>query len=451
MQQAAYDPQAAPSRLIAWWVLALMLLLYAANYMDRYLVAGLAESIRAELQVSDTYMGLMMGPAFAFFYSFAGIPLARYADRTSRVRVIVMGAFVWSVFTVASGFAPNAAWFAAARVGVGVGEAAFLAPAYSLLSDYFPMRRRGLAFAILNLGVYIGNIGGLVGGAAIAEAYDWRTAFVWLGLPGIALGVLTLLTVREPMKGRLDPAGAKPKSKASFMRVAAALWSVASYRKLAIGAALGGFGGYTFGFWGPTLFARAFELNLTEANARFGFAFGLFGLAGVLLLGWLSDRLAPRDARWPARLSAIGVAGSALCMIGACYAPNANIATLFAVPAGILGGGWMVALQSSLQDLMPGTTRSTGTSILAFGLTFGGLVFGVQAAGVLTDLFSGAFGDQAVRHALAVILLACLPAGWLILSAADTLTQDAKDLAARIDAEEAAAEAAEAASAAAAR
>jgi len=197
----------------AWLVLLMMVLLYLVNVADRYVASGLLEEIKKTFEVSDTFMGFLVGPAFAIVYTLLAIPIAMLADRTNRVRIIVAGAIIWSGFTVASGMAQTPWTFAAARLGVGVGEAAFLAPAFSVLSDYFAPKRRALAFAILNFGVYFGQIFGLVGGAAIADASSWRTAFIALGAPGVLLGLLTLIVVREPRRGRLDPGSASAKDK----------------------------------------------------------------------------------------------------------------------------------------------------------------------------------------------------------------------------------------------
>ena len=151
-----------------WLVLGIFLLIYIFNYADRYLISGLVDPIKAEFGVGDQFMGLLMGPAFAVLYTTAGIPIARYADRSSRINIICIGCFVWSLFTGLSGFAVDEWTLALARVGVGVGEAAFVAPAYSMLADYFKPEKRGMAFATMGLAVYFGQMTGYAAGPAIA-------------------------------------------------------------------------------------------------------------------------------------------------------------------------------------------------------------------------------------------------------------------------------------------
>ena len=423
-------PPVEVKRSYAWVVLVFMLLLYLLNCADRYVAVGLLEDIKAEFDVSDTFMGFLVGPAFAFVYTFLAIPIAVLADRVNRVRIIVTGAIVWSAFTVFSGLAETPTQFALARLGVGVGEAAFLAPAFSVLSDYFPPAKRALAFAILNFGVYFGQIFGLVGGAQIAAATDWRTAFIVLGAPGIMIAILTLFVVKEPERGRLDPARQSTERPRLWPTVKL-LCSTPTFLWMLIGVGLGGFASYGFGIWAPTLFARAFDLPLTEANARYGGPSFIAGLSGALLIGVLCDRLAARNSRWPYRLSAMGLAGFFVTMFWLCFTDSVTLATILTFPAGLMAGGWVIAQQAALQDLLPASIRATATSVWAFALTFAGLVLGVQLAGILTDILSDQYGTQAIRYALAAILLVNIPAIGALLMAGRRFEQDRADLAAR--------------------
>ena len=426
----AHDPTP-NSRRYAWFVLIMMVLLYLVNVADRYVASGLLEEIKKTFQVSDTFMGFLVGPAFAIVYTLLAIPIARLADRQSRVKIIVAGAIVWSGFTVLSGLVHTPWTFAFARLGVGVGEAAFIAPAFSLLSDYFAPKKRALAFAILNFGVYFGQIFGLVGGAAIAEAYHWRTAFISLGAPGVLLGIMTLLLVKEPTRGRLDPVSQNTDNSPAltFVETLKTLWARRSFRFMTIGTALGGFASYGFGIWAPTLFARAFDLSLTEANARYGGPSFIAGITGALVLGVLCDRLTAKDARWPFRLSAFGLVGFFVSMIILCFVESVNVATLLTLPAGLMAGGWVIAMQAALQDLLPAKARATGTALWGFALTFTGLALGVWFVGKLNDVFTAQYGDQAIRYALAITLLAVIPSMICILMAGRTFEEDREILA----------------------
>lgn len=420
-----------PSRRYAWFVLFMMILLYLVNIADRFLVSGLLEEIKKTYEVSDAFMGMLAGPAFAIVYTVLAIPIARLADKRSRVKIIVVGAVMWSAFTVMSGLVQTPWWFAFARLGVGIGEAAFLAPAFSLLSDYFGPKKRAFAFAMLSMGVYFGQIIGLIGGAAIAEASHWRNAFIFIGAPGILLAAITLLFVREPERGRLDPDSISTRDQSlevSFGQTFKILFAQHSFRLITIGTALGGFSSYAFGIWAPTLFARAFELTPAQANTRYGLPIFAAGLTGALALGFLCDRLAAKDARWPFRLSALGLFGFFAGMFILCFVDSVNVATALCFPAGLMAGGWAVAMQSALQDLLPAKARATGSSIWGFAITFTGLVIGVQFTGLANDYFAAEYGVQGIRWSMAVSLLPAIPAGICILMAGRSVQQDRETL-----------------------
>ncbi len=412
------------TRSYAWFVLVMMLLLYFINYADRTLANALLEKIKETYEVSDTYMGFVIGPAFAFIYCLAAIPIARLADRQNRVRIIAAGALIWSLFTMMSGLARTPEMFAVSRFGVGIGEAAFLAPAYSLLSDYFPPRKRAFAFAVMNLGVYFGGAFGNIGGTAIAAQYDWQTTFLWLGGPGIALAVLTLLFVKEPERGRLDPEGAFHKSQMPFSKTFKALWARLAFKKLTIAAFLGGFSTIAFGSWAVAMFERIFDISNQSAGARYGGAALIAGMIGVLLMGYLCDRYSPNDSRAPYKLSAFGLLGFTIIGIVMCFVKDVGIATLLVYPASILGAGWVVAVQAALQDLLPAELRATATSIWAFALTFAGLVLGVLVVGGINDFLNAKYGADAIRYSMAMTLLAGIPAALYIYRAGATADED---------------------------
>jgi len=183
------------------YVLWVLFAVYVINFIDRQVLSVFIGPIKEEFGVSDTHMGLLVGFAFALFYTIAGIPIARWADRGNRRTIIAIGLTVWSAMTVATGLTRNFAQMALARVGVGVGEAAGSPPAHSLISDYFPPERRARAMGIYSWGVYVGSAIAYLGGGYLRANFDWRTAFIVLGLPGLVMAVVVRLTVREPPRG----------------------------------------------------------------------------------------------------------------------------------------------------------------------------------------------------------------------------------------------------------
>jgi putative 4-mercaptohistidine N1-methyltranferase len=181
-------------------VIVLLMLAYTSGYIDRYALTILMPDVERSFGVGDTVMGFLVGPAFALFFTLAGIPVARLADRYSRARILAIGCVLWSLFTVLSGLARDVTEFAIARIGVGLGEAACLAPAYSLIADTFPKGRRSLAVGFFNQSVYIGQIAGLWWGGAMAAARGWRDTYFAIGVPGLVVAPLLWWAIREPMR-----------------------------------------------------------------------------------------------------------------------------------------------------------------------------------------------------------------------------------------------------------
>lgn len=384
-----------------WIVLLLLLGIAVFNHADRFLLAGLVDPIKSEFGVSDGFMGLLMGPAFAVFYSTLAIPIAIFADSHSRIRIIVVGCLVWSAFTILSGFAVNPATLAIARIGVGVGEAAFQAPAYSIIAAYFPAAQRGRAFAVIALAVYFGQMLGYGVGPAIAEAHDWRFAFKLFGLIGLAILALAWIVIREP--ARTEPAT----TRLALRPLARQLVRLPSYRNMAVGMGLGVMSGIAFGFWGPTLFSRSYGLTMAQAGSAFGSAFVIPGMVGAMLFGFLSDRITRRGYGRTLTLASLALIGATVSVIGAIWAPTTGSALLWAIPAGLLGGGWAVGIYAGLQYILPDRMRATGTAIAMLTVNLLGFVIGPWAAGELSALFGeGALG---LRQALTIVV----PIGFL--------------------------------------
>jgi len=206
----------------AWYVLGVLVLVYMINFIDRQIISILAEDIKADLGVTDADMGFLYGTAFGVFYSLFGIPLGRLADMWYRGRLMTIGLAIWSAMTAVSGFATNFTQLAAARIGVGIGEATASPCAFSMISDYFPKEKRATALGIYSSGLYLGGGLSLFIGGAIVESWNraypdggplglvgWQAAFLAVGLPGLLLA-LWVATLREPVRGLADGLATPP-------------------------------------------------------------------------------------------------------------------------------------------------------------------------------------------------------------------------------------------------
>jgi len=196
-------------------VLVMLVLVYTFNFIDRQIVGILAVPIKADLGLSDTQLGVLGGLAFALFYTILGIPVAMLADRTNRTNIMAVALVLWSAMTALCGLAQNFVQLFLARLGVGVGEAGGVAPAYSLVADYFPSSQRARALAVYSFGVPLGSSLGIFFGGLIASMIDWRVAFIAVGIAGIVLAPIFRLVVREPPRGRYDGAQTSPPRRAA--------------------------------------------------------------------------------------------------------------------------------------------------------------------------------------------------------------------------------------------
>lgn len=236
--------------LYRWYVLGVLMLIYAMNFIDRQIVTILAPYLKADLDLTDAQIGLLYGTAFAMFYALFGIPLAKLADGWSRVKTLSIGLAFWSSMTALSGLSSNFVQLGAARLGVGIGEASGSPAAVSLLADYFPKRIRASVFALYTTGMYLGlGLSLMIGGYVVATwpgsfgLAGWQAAFIIVGLPGILLGAIVYLTIREPVRGALDglPQPGSPHPFRDVFVEAATMfppWSVGSLKKLGASPAL---------------------------------------------------------------------------------------------------------------------------------------------------------------------------------------------------------------------
>jgi MFS family permease len=387
----------------------------------------LIHPIQQELGTSDTMMGFLTGPAFAVLYATAGIPIARLADRRSRRGILALSFASWSAFTAVSGFARNGWELAAARVGVGIGEAGGAAPAHSLLSDYFPAHARARALAIFQCGVYLGMFLGIYAGGILAVQIGWRATFVAAGLPGLALALLLRFTVREPERGALDavPRSGEVVPVGETLR---ALWRLPSFRWLTIGAGIASFAGTGFGSWVPTLFVRVHEMSLADVGRTYAWYSAPSAMAGALLAGWLADRLGRHDPIWMLRVGAIALVLVLPFLTLTCVWPDPAVAMLFAVPSGLVGAGWAPACYSAVQNLAPPRMRALAASVLVLSITLLGQGAGPQVVGLLNDALAPRFGAEAVRWSLVIVLASSLAGAALIEVAARHLRRDIESL-----------------------
>jgi predicted MFS family arabinose efflux permease len=384
-----------------------MLLIYIVNFVDRQIFSILIEPIKADIHLSDTQLGFLGGIAFAIFYTFAGIPIARWADRSNRRNIITIAIVIWSIMTAVTGFARNFWMLLIARVGVGVGEAGCSPPIHSLISDYFPPERRGTALSIYALGIPIGGAIGTLAGGWIGQYFGWRAAFLVVGIPGILLAILVRLTLREPPRGFSDVSNIPPaaSSENSITDVLGFLWGLKSFRHLSMAAALHGFVGYGVGLFMPSFFIRIHGFGLAETSTYL-FLIGLFGIIGTFGGGYLSDRFGLTDKRWYMWIPLAATLGALPFGVLFYTTQDPMLALILAIPGTILGPMYLGPSFAIVQALGTPGMRALASALLLFILNIIGLGLGPWFVGFLSDFLNPYYGVESLRYAMFSVTMA---------------------------------------------
>jgi len=383
----------------AQYVLGVLFLVYVINFIDRQVLSVFIGPIKEEFDVSDTQMGLLVGFAFALFYTIAGIPIARWADRGSRRGIIAIGLAVWSAMTVVSGLTRNFAQLALARIGVGVGEAAGSPPAHSLISDYFPPERRARALAIYAWGVYIGSALAYLGGGYLRANFDWRTAFFVLGAPGILFALVVRFTVREPPRGYSEHS-ARNTEATTFLETLRHLLSCRSWVYLVVGSCFLSLTGFGVLMWGFEFYGRVHAMPPMDIGTWMAVIVGLGGSAGAYAGGALADRFGQRNPVWYMRLPAIASLVGVPFGFGFLLSDSSQASMIFFFIFYVLSNVYVPIMHTLNQNLAQLRMRATAAAILLFIINLVGAGAGPFVVGFLTDQYAGTYGDEAIRYSL---------------------------------------------------
>ena len=407
------------------YALGLLVVVYIFNFIDRSILGILVEPIKRDLGVNDTMMGFLGGIAFATFYTFLGIPIARLSDKGSRRNVLTVCLALWSGATALCGLAANFFHLLFARIGVAVGEAGASPASHSMISDMFPPERRATALGIYALGIPIGTMLGNLSGGWINEALDWRSAFFLVGLPGVLLAVVVRFTLREPPRGAAEAIEVKTEEPPPVKEVFQYLWARRSFRLISLGAGLHAFVGYGVGYWIPAMFSRSHGYSTSDMGVAL-FYLGFASIAGTFLGGYLGDKMAGRDVRWYVWLPGLATIIS-VPFSGYVYLSDDPFAALWVLAIPYFFGAYYLAPTFSLAQGMVGLRmRALASSIILFIANIIGLGLGPQFTGIASDLLfvSTDLGDDSLRWALVLSLIFNVVSALLYLGAGRTLKAD---------------------------
>lgn len=417
-----------PSSRYAWYVVAVLSFANVVSFVDRFVISLMVDPIKADLGVSDTQMGLLMGMAFAVFYAVMALPLGVLADRSNRKRIILVGAALWTVATAACGLTKTYFQLFLARISVGVGEATLGPAGLSIISDSFPRERVAKPISVFAAAGYAGfGVALLVGGYVVQIIQDagaialplvgvlkpWQLTYLCVAAPGIIV-VLLMLTIREPVRR-----GVVAEQGPTLGEAADAIAADRGQRMKAYGAILLGFPilailGYGTATWVPTFLYRLHGLQPADVALYYGLIFLVFGTAGPFAGGWFTDWLAQRGYK-DANLRAAIFASIALLPFAVAFplVGNTTAVLFLLIPVTFLGSVPFGVSVSAIIVITPNQQRAVMTAVYLFLGNFVGLGLGPAVVPILTDYV---FGDEmALHYSLSLLGVVILPVGIALL------------------------------------
>ena len=383
--------------------LTLLMLAYTLSMCDRMILSILFPDIKAEFGLTDTQLGFLGGISFALFYATMGLPIAKLSDQYSRKRIIIASLIIFSIMTALGGMATGFISLLVFRIGVGIGEAGVNPASHSIIADYFPPQRRAFAMAILMLGGSFGMMFGFVGGGFIAEAYNWRIALVSVGVPGLLLAVVMARSLREPGRGTYEIETPPPPP--PIRTTAATMWANPAMRHLIAGGIAVGLMGYGFTQWLPTFFMRTHDLSQSQTGMLMAGLFGISGAIGALAAGKWFDRLSTRGFQHGMRMLAIVPFFTGPFFIMGLLADDLTTAILLFIIPGFAGNYAIGPTIAMVQTLSPVHMRAVSSAIKMLCLNLIGMGLGPLLVGVLSDLLTPEYGEDALSVALAFFTL----------------------------------------------
>ncbi|MFL0672254.1 MAG: spinster family MFS transporter [Erythrobacter sp.] len=402
---------AEPASGYRWYVLSLLTLTSLFSVADRLVFGILVEDIKAEFALSDFELGLLGGLAFSAVYVFAGFPAARLADRSTRKNIVAAAISFWSLMTAACGLATGFWTLFAARTGVGVGEGCSGPSSQSLIADFFARHELAKAMGFLTLGSTLGTAFGLVVGGQLAEIFNWRLAFILMGLPGLLIGAVLYLTVREPKRGRFAPPGSSIAQR-PLGETVRSLVTNRVFMGLAVGWAVQIMIGYALAFWMAAVMLRQFDISTGDVGIYLGLAFILGGIPGPILGGYLTQIMTNRDERWRALVPGVTTLG--------CVAPLAislgsdgfwPFLAWFALAYGIYVAS-QAGIMSGIQAAVEPSERGFAVAIALFFNNLVGQALGLAVVGAVSDRLAPSYGEGALSVAVFGV---CLVSGVLAM------------------------------------
>ncbi|MCT2531357.1 MFS transporter [SAR92 clade bacterium H921] len=414
-----------------YYVLIMVTLVSLINIADRLIMSILMEDIKADFSLSDTQVGLLVGLAFALFYALMSFPIARWADIGNRKNILSLAVILWSGMTALCGAAVGFYSLFLARLGVGVGEAGGSPPTYSLIADYFKPSERARAMGVYMVGAALGTGGGLIIGGILGEMFGWRTTFLVLGIPGVLLGILFFLTVKEPQRGRLDAGEESDKQAQDIKNTLKSLATNSVYIRISMSFAMLTMIGYAMAFWLAPIMLRNFEIPMSKVGLYLGLTYIAAGVPGPLIGGYLTDYMAKYDARWRAWIPAIAVIIVTLALWFCVTATTFEVFLAYFVVAYFVFMIPQGATISVLQSALGAGERAVGSSFALMINSIMGAAIGPLLVGILSDSLAAEYGAKSLNYALITVcigasIIGCFYYLWTAQAMSSKVEEDAQ-------------------------
>ena len=405
--QTAPVEKADTSRAYRNYVLVILTLVYAFNFIDRQIIGILSPFIKADLGLDDAQLGLLKGVYFAILYTVVGIPIAWLADRYSRVNIIAISLTLWSGFTAASGLAMNYTQLALARIGVGIGEAGGSPPSHRIISDLFPKEKRAGALAVYSLGIPFGVMLAFFASAFFLQggSADWRTVMISVGLPGVILALLLKFTVKEPK--RTESVQTDDAEKPSVSASLKSLLKIPTWWGMALGISFGSFGNYAISTWIIDYYVRAFAgLDITQLLIAFGIINGSAYALGVWLGGYIADRWGKQNKKAYALLPAIALIIGVPALYFSLQVNDLWLSVGLMTFLLFTSGSYLGPSFAMAQTLAPINVRAMSTALFFFVLNIIALGGGPTITGIISQALVPSLGEvEALRQSLLYLIV----------------------------------------------
>ena len=407
-------------------VIFLLFLANVMNYGHRLLLSILLPDIKAEIGLSDTQLGMLLGGAFALFYALAGVPLARLADRHVRRTFIAVALLFWSILTALMGAVVNFWQMLSVRIGIGVGEAICIPCSHSLITDYVSSKNRATAFAFHSTGATVGITLSLILGGYLAATYGWRTTLMIMAVPGIVLALIIRLVMKEPPRGYADGGLTEGIEQPPFPDVMKYLVSRRTYLFVVLAVCFGMLVEFGTNQWLPSFYVRQFGMTLDDVGLQYGLAVAIGGIPGSALGGIVADRLIRRDVRWMLWFPALFYALAIPVGIFMLMANNAQTALILNGFYAFLILATNGPFWASVFVLVPPMMRATASAITLMAGGIVGLAVGPVIVGIISDNLTASLGEQALRASLIIIELLAVTVIFSMLIASRYLKKELK-------------------------